>query len=328
MLRFRSAPPPLSTLLAVAALAVAATGCPEEVDLCADGQVRNAAGECVDPPGGQDGGSTDGGGPEVDAGPCGGCDGGLCDGTRCVGCLSHADCDADEYCNPATDECTTGCRDDDGCTDPAAPICNAGTCEAGCSGPADCARFTAQPFCDGEGRCVECTADEPCVDGSQTCDLEVGACVDVTPDTLVDCLPCTNDRQCKDDRKCVPLEFEGAPRGHYCLRPLVMGVGCAEPYTVDLVARSTINGAATNTYCGIDEALTTCEAVRAMQEFERCPDTTCPDGGLCRQVGTLGGDRCTIPCAAADQCLPGSNAETCGGGDDTSDPPEPDYCGG
>jgi hypothetical protein len=55
------------------------------------------------------------------------------------------------------------------------------------------------------------------------------------------------------------MEFMDVPRaGGFCLRRSAMT--CTRPYTVPLVTTS-LSGAAEETYCGIDQTTTRCEAV-------------------------------------------------------------------
>jgi hypothetical protein len=120
------------------------------------------------------------------------------------------------------------------------------------------------------------------------------------------------------------MDFKGADRGGYCLQNVT--AGCAQPFTIDILDRETLSGMGAQTYCGIREEFTTCEAVLAFGE--KCPSDTCPEGGICRKVGSLADKRCTYECDHDLQCNdppnPGSN---CGPGVDP-DPVTPDYCGG
>jgi len=101
---------------------------------------------------------------------------------------------------------------------------------------------------------------------------------------------------------------------------------CAQPYAISITGRTSLGGH-TATYCGINETLTTCEAVRALVDNRTCPggsDAECPEAGLCRQVGGLA-NRCTYQCGGAVQCDAAPNpGSTCGAGTTGG----VSYCGG
>ena len=121
------------------------------------------------------------------------------------------------------------------------------------------------------------------------------------------------------------MRYMGTDRpGGYCLRAVP---GCEQPYSVATPVRTTLSGVGGMTFCGINEALATCEAVRALLENQMCPsgaDSECPEGGLCRTVGVLL-NRCTYQCGIAAQCPSDAPANTCGDG---TPPSAPDFCGG
>ena len=107
---------------------------------------------------------------------------------------------------------------------------------------------------------------------------------------------------------------------------------CTEPYAV-LLNKQSLSGAAATNYCGIDEDLTTCEAVLALVNNWRCPsdiDGMCgplgdPEvavlGTVCEEVGGLG-LRCTYACDGVQQCP--LAVTSCGDGDMSP----PGWCGG
>ncbi len=89
-----------------------------------------------------------------------------------------------------------------------------------------------------------------------------------------------------------------------------------------------MSGAAPVFYCGVNEELTSCEAVLALVNNAPCEDDfdcTTP-GGICRQVGELG-LRCTYECTVPSQCLlpEDGSGSTCG---DDGGSAQEDYCGG
>ncbi|HMA95546.1 MAG TPA: hypothetical protein VKP30_22810 [Polyangiaceae bacterium] len=131
------------------------------------------------------------------------------------------------------------------------------------------------------------------------------------------------------------------PRGSYCLP--VAANGCEQPFGSTLVMTVTAesaSGAPSAEYCGIDQGLVTCEAIRDMQDPSnsiRCtnPNTNLPDdglcgcprnpitgscegpgeGGLCRDIN--GANRCTIRCGDGSQCTTGRGCTS----------KSPAYCG-
>ena len=92
-------------------------------------------------------------------------------------------------CDMAEFEFTiTGCANDAECTEATAPLCNLGTgvCEP-CSADAQClALDAANPVCNTDGSCVECTAAND------------GLCPGVCNDMLNVCDPCVMDSDCTD----------------------------------------------------------------------------------------------------------------------------------
>jgi hypothetical protein len=296
----------IAAVLAVAGLLALGCSDPEPCDpaVCAPGPDTGGAGGA----GGQGGAGGSGArGGAGGGGPCGGClaPTPLCDEATdtCVACLDHPDCNAGETAK-----------------------CDAGTCVP-CDDSAQCAHLPGTNVCD-EGACVECAVgQEAACMGGTTCNLLTRACVvDPAPASVGTCEPCSNDLHCITGR-CIELEFEFTPIGHYCLAEAASP--CDAPFTV-LVDSESLSGAATATYCGIEETFTTCEAVLALQQDWHCsgtdgmcgpfmqPEVAVP-GALCRQVGP-NANRCTYRCAGAAECP--ATAATCGGA------PTPTWCGG
>jgi hypothetical protein len=111
----------------------------------------------------------------------------------------------------------------------------------------------------------------------------------------------------------------------FCLKSIELGGSCANPYRI-VVRRTSLSGAAADDYCGINEDLATCPAVRALLADTPCNpvngDQDCPQpAGLCRELpGML--NRCTYLCSSVVECVtPGSTCGSSGSGDDK-------YCGG
>jgi hypothetical protein len=126
----------------------------------------------------------------------------------------------------------------------------------------------------------------------------------------------------------VPMRFGNVPlRGGFCLQTTGTGE-CAQPFAFPLPEpRESLSGAPPAVYCGVNEELTSCDAVWALVNNELCEDDfdCAAPGAICRQVGELG-LRCTYECSFANECLPGGGSgSTCG--DDDGSAAE-NYCGG
>lgn len=208
------------------------------------------------------------------------------DGERvgeCVTCAADTDCTdpTASRCDLTTNTCVP-CDDDDQCTGPNENVCDAGTCV----------------------QCTEDTAATHC--GANSCDPVARACTTTARDSLASCQPCLSDTECDGEAACVPLRFAGADRGHYCLavRPEAGCLTNDPPYRVGLPDRRSRSGAEPSTYCGINEDLTTCEAVLVAMESTACdsadPDA-CPEGGLCARVSS-GDLQCTYACSQGSEC--------------------------
>jgi hypothetical protein len=120
------------------------------------------------------------------------------------------------------------------------------------------------------------------------------------------------------------MTFQGTPRdGGYCLKTFASG--CARPYTVPTTPpRVSLSGAEAAQYCGINEAVTTCEALLDLATNKDCTtDTDCGAEGLddarCETV-SLVMNKCTYGCAGVDaECPPTRACGTTTGNE---------YCGG
>jgi hypothetical protein len=237
------------------------------------------------------------------------------------------------YCDPNTNQCVE-CLESAHCLDPTAARCESGVCKT-CEAPEDCVHLLPLVACNEDGGCVECTVgQEEACDSGQTCNLLTQQCTDVEEHSRLTCAPCTNDRQCEDGSRCIAMSFAGEPHGYYCLPDA--GSGCTQPFSV-WMERVSLSGEAATTYCGINELLTTCEAVLALLQNGRCsgtdglcsPDGIAPEvdvpGAICRVVGGLP-DRCTYACQLPSECLdPPTAGYTCGDGAGGG---APSWCGG
>ena len=312
-------------------------GCAETARTCPEGFWRQTGSDVCEPiadagsfDGGADSGPFDGAVPD-DAGPCGLCTNPslpFCDEMTgaCVQCGSGTDCaDPTPLCEMSTHTCVQ-CTMDSQCVLPGAARCNAGEC-VGCTESSQCAGIGATLTCDPDlGECVTCH-------GLEAAACEVGhPCTtsnvcSAYPDDRITCQACDTDANCAvADHLCVPMNLRGTARGGYCLQK--KGVpDCPRPWSVLITGRTSLSGETGFRYCGIDESVTTCEAVRALRDNVRCPPTgvaPCPEGGLCRTVGGQS-DTCSYPCGSEVDCLASGAGSMCGGGGGT--PADPDYCG-
>jgi hypothetical protein len=224
------------------------------------------------------------------------------------------------------------CEDDLDCPFEEESRCNltSQTCEP-CLEDLDCAGIDGLPRCDvAEGLCVECLPATEAMDcGDRSCDPATRTCSDIVRGSRAECEVCVSDSDCIEDFACVPMQFGNVPlRGGFCLQTNGSGE-CAQPFAFPLPdPRESLSGAAAAVYCGVNEELTSCEAVLALVQNVPCDDDfdCVAPGGICRQVGDVG-LRCTYECSGATQCIDPDVVigSTCGDADGTA---EENYCGG
>ena len=248
--------------------------------------------------GNEDAGNSLGGTGGTSSACPGGCSGAIphCDtvAKKCVQCLVASDCSLSS-----------------------ASACVSGTCTA-CTTNADCSHITSKGVCN-SGTCVTCTAgDESACDGF-SCNPKTFACTQTRVDSVDFCGACLADSECIGGdpadggtvtARCVPMTFNGPAHGSYCLQRVASG--CTNPYKVP-ISSSSLSGASTEDYCGINQTATTCEAVFDLIASKTCSaDGDCGNGkgGLCKTVG-VDANRCTIPCDSAAQCLASAPGNTC-----------------
>jgi hypothetical protein len=261
----------------------------------------------------------------------------------CVECTAEKD----GFCTEKMQVCKTDafdcveCNANSDCNDPTASRCNTeqNECE-GCESGADCTGIEGRPLC-ANGACVECTPDTEEVDCSgNSCDPLTGLCTKTTVGSRETCEACVADSECgldgspSEEHRCVEMFYPPDERfpddeTGFCLKVFAPG-GCEQPYAIRISDRESLSGDPLNSYCGINETLATCPAVRALEENAACPngeDSECPASGLCRDVGGLP-NRCTYPCGSVVECLEndpdGRPGSTCGSSGSGSD----EYCGG
>jgi len=280
--------------------------------------------------------------PQNDGGVDGGVDAGLCGSTTCPAdqpvCTDELECvqctaDEDEYCTERSLTCDTDlftcieCSDDQDCGDPNAARCDQNQCvpcteDEQCDGIDDLGDAKNACF---EGKCVDCTPDtegDTCP-SNWTCNPATRECTDVLVGALDICEECVADNQCGDAgeesdlHRCVEMFYDGGrypnENAGYCLKVFSLG-GCEQPYAIEISARESLSGDPLQSYCGINEVLATCPAVRALEKSDpKCPDGgECPPSGLCRDVGGFP-DLCTYRCSDETQCdKPPNPGSTCG----------------
>jgi hypothetical protein len=294
------------------------------------GGTSGGSGQGGDGPGGEPGGGSSGSSGTSGSAGIGGslpCDG-ACGSSKpfckessdtCVECLKDGDCDgATPFCDTTKNVCVA-CLDNEDCESPTASKCEGGQC-VGCGDSAECSHISGKTACDtSASECVECTPadEEPC--NGKSCNPVSFECTGTNKGSVGTCEPCLADSECAGwgttdpAARCVPMTFKGLPRvGGFCLKRAAQG--CTQPLTVTYSTMS-LSGAASESYCGADQATTTCEAVLDMVAGQECStDPTCGckrdaeqncinpgEGGLCKTVGGVA-NRCTIPCEVGDQC--------------------------
>lgn len=178
---------------------------------------------------------------------------------------------------------------------------------------------------NGGGSVAECTVETEAEDCPLTsCNPLTLQCSKYAPESRETCEICKNDADCKDsDHRCVETSYLDSrfpdEDSGYCLRVADSdGNNCDAPYTVVLDDRPSLAGAPLESYCGIAEHLTTCAAVRAMRQGNRCEsgeDEECPTGGICREITEFffTTRRCTYACEATTECAASFGEPICAG---------------
>lgn len=291
---------------------------------------------------------VDGGGGTGGDGGCEGCpdETPVCLAGTCVQCTP----DDEAYCTERSQVCGDMnlcidcvaedgcCLSDDDCTERTASRCDleTNTCDV-CETNAQCDGVEGLSpegnACD-DGLCVDCTPDseaETCAN-DKSCNPDTNTCTNTTVGSLTVCEACVADSECgdagapSDAFRCVPMfypdaqtRFPDAETG-FCLEIFAPG-GCEQPYAIRISDRPSLSDDQARSYCGINESLTTCPAVRALDANQTCQsgeNADCPEGGVCGDVGGLA-DRCTYLCSDETECdeppNPGSTCGTSGSGD-------------
>jgi hypothetical protein len=201
---------------------------------------------------------------------------------ECVQCLTLAQCQPSETCDPATNECTARCTGPGQCLDPAKPICY-------------------PP--NGDGLCVQCTDETTCSGATPQCNtttkqcvpcvgegVRTGACnADQVCNSLNLCVQCLTDAQCDGE----------TPR---CNTATNTCVACLNSAQCGSPTASRCNTASyTCATCNSDAQ---CESDLPFCSSGRC--VSCKDDSQC------GGDRCDPNTGTCVNCLGNGDC-----GDDT-----------
>ena len=239
-------------------------------------------------------------------------DNAVCNSNKeCVECTEDKHCDGVmPFCDVANEACV-GCIASSDCTEASASRCEAGACEV-CTADADCSHIAGKNNCEtGSGACVECVDSSDC--GGNVCNPLTNTCSKYGT-TRQACESCDTDENCSDlNHFCVPMQYDGKDRsGGYCLKKTP---DCLKPFFTLLKGRDSLSGAAAQDYCGVNESLVTCEAVRALLDDTQCPggmDSECPESGLCKDIGGVATNRCTYRCVGVTDCKEAGAGSTCG----------------
>ena len=249
--------------------------------------------------------------------------------SACVECTATTDCkdSSKPFCETTAQQCVACLKQAD-CTGATASACTAGLCKP-CSVDAECSNIAGKSVC-AAGTCVQCTVAKESACAGNSCDPATKQCTATKVGTKDLCETCLADSECiggnqaDPDARCVPMKIMGTLRpGGFCLRRVAKT--CAQPYKIPLVAVS-LSAAPSETYCGINQDATRCEAVVDLTtNGAKCPDsqdTSCGcirdkngvcmgagQGGLCKTVG-VDANRCTYACGGPEQCPSGY---ACGG---------------
>jgi hypothetical protein len=272
-----------------------------ETQHCASDDESYQGGRCQTMAG-RDGGPRDGG-PDAsaDGGHDSGVDGGPCAPCSAAGqqCLAFdvdtglaadagacVDCYADDHCAMWFMQQTDAGVDAG--HPPGIGICESFVCAAGCRDDGDC----------GGNACV------------------ANHCSAFTRLTQAQCRPCDATENCTAGLDCVQMTFGPGHTalGGYCLVPTPSVGACPTPYTVPVAG-----------HCGVNQMLTTCDAVREFSMMActigtngPCGRDDIPDDGVCANV-TGAGVTCTYACDPGDPttCVAtrpcGAVSNVCGG---------------
>jgi len=232
----------------------------------------------------------------------------------CVECLEGADCGSG-VCDPATKTCS-GCSDNAECPLASASRCDVATAEcAACQRDDDCDLIAGKPVCSA-GACVGCTPEtEEAACGAFSCDPATQQCTQTLRGSRGLCSACVSDSECGGDvpgtLRCVPVHYDGASRGAYCMldQQTLSVDACPRPYIVSEPLTSL--GGVASEYCLHAQQQTSCEAILDFRQSctgeAQCGADDLADG-RCEDNGA--GTRCSYECAGNDDCRAGFKCNT------------------
>ena len=178
-----------------------------------------------------------------------------------------------------------------------------------------------------EPQCSPATERTSCPGTS--CHPELFICTSMDVESRGACESCYSDTNCAEpDHRCVKMWHLEDPHpsgiAGFCLKLIQEEAeSCIPPFIVPMIERASMSGGKEQSYCGIDESRTTCEAVLAFHSGLVCPtgrDDECPEGGICRALQTNGNKteyRCTYACEDTPECSGQWSEVSCAG-----------FCGG
>ena len=235
---------------------------------------------------------------------------------RCVQCVSESDCLSDKSASCQADHTCGLCTADAQCAR-FNKVCDTrvGACVA-------CRPETEEADCRNEAACDAKTADCP----GTACDPKTFTCGTKQRRSLGNCEACVSDTECATSSRCVALTFgQGGDAGTakslggFCLQRA--SLGCSVPYANPLTLGS-LSGAPAEMYCGINQSIATCAAVKALDNGKLCAngsaDSCGAPGARCETVNNIA-NVCTYSCSAGLEC---PAIAPCGG------PAAKRYCGG
>ncbi len=213
----------------------------------------------------------------------------VCKENTCVECIDNTKCDlaTDAKC---TDQNTCGqCVDD-----------------------SDCTHIVGLPRCD-LGECkIECETDSHCKD-DEVCDLREGDTKNTCQMGLknqAQCQPCKSTSECDGRGECVQMNFGSENHGYYCLQKSSTATPCTKPFQT-AISRKSLGGTNEKEYCGVNEALTTCDAVLVSFKDIDCKVSTanlgdsskCDSAGSTCEQFSAGVWKCSYECSRSSQCV-------------------------
>jgi len=230
---------------------------------------------------------------------------------KCEGKTPH--CSNDAVLPNTCVECNLAsqCGDD-------APLCIDHKCVSCTESPNEACKGRANKICEPiSGACVQCVVDsvnsklDQGCDETFVCDPATNTCTTRLKDSANICQPCVADSECKADHRCLEMNYAGTKLtpvesgGGFCMKRFA--TGCVEPIAAAKINRGSLSGAATEDYCGVNEAITSCDAILAFGKSCAAPDGPDPDSNpdadasLCEARGA----RCETVSGAANKCTYG-----------------------